>query len=51
MRELFFCQTLISKTASWVELFSFSHEDMSWDEVEKSSLLQLSPSFLSLIYT
>jgi len=30
--------------------FFFSHEDMSWDEAEKSSLLQLSPPFLSLIY-
>jgi len=49
--ELFFCQTLISKTASWVKLFFFSsHKEMSWDEAKKSSLLQLSPSFLSLNY-
>jgi hypothetical protein len=43
----FFCQTLISKTASWVKLFFSSHKDMSWDEAENSSLSQLSPSFLS----
>ena len=47
----FFCQTLVSKTASWMKLFLFfSPKDMSWDEAEKSSLLQLSLSFLSLIY-
>jgi len=35
----FFCQTLISKIASWMKLFFFSsHKDISWDEVEKSSL-------------
>jgi hypothetical protein len=44
----FICQTLISKIASRVKLFiSSSHEDMSWDEAEKSSLSQLSPLFLS----
>ena len=33
----FFCQTLISKTASWMKLFFLpSHKDISCDEVEKS---------------
>ena len=42
----FFCQTLISKTASWVKLFfPFSHKDISWMKLEKSSLLQLLPHF------
>ena len=36
----FFCQTLISKTASWVKLFFLSsHKDISWMKLEKSSLL------------
>jgi hypothetical protein len=49
LHELFFCQTLISKTASWVKLFFFSsHKDMSWDEAKKNSLLQLSPPHFSL---
>jgi len=35
----FFYQTLISKTVSWVKvLFFSSHKELSWDEVEKSSL-------------
>ena len=47
----FFCQTLIFKTTSLMKLFfSSSHKDISWNEAEKSSLLQLSPSFLSLNY-
>ena len=42
----FFCQTLISKTASWVKLFFYSfHKDISWMKLEKSSLLQLLPHF------
>ena len=42
----FFCQTLISKTASWVKLFfPSSHKDISWMKLEKSSLLQLLPHF------
>jgi hypothetical protein len=45
----FFCQTLVSKTASWAkQFFLSSHKDISWDETEKSSLLQ--SSFLSLNY-
>jgi len=44
--ELFFCQTLISKTALWMKLFfSSSHKDISWMKLEKSSLLQLLPHF------
>jgi len=44
----FFYQTLISKTVSWPKLFFFfSRKDM-WDEVEKSSLLQLSLPHFSL---
>ena len=32
---VFFCQTLIFKTASWVKLFfPSSHKDISWDETE-----------------
>jgi len=47
----FFAKHLFLKTASWVKLFFFSsHKDISWDEAEKSSLLQLSPLFLSFIY-
>jgi len=34
-----------------VKLFFFlSHKEMKWDEAEKSSLFQLSPSFLSAIH-
>jgi len=44
--HVFFCQTLISKTTLWVKLFSppLTKTYISWDEVEKSSLLQLSLS-------
>ena len=32
----FFCQTLISKTTLWMNLFLFSsHKEMSWDELKK----------------
>jgi len=42
----FFCQTLISKTASWVKLFFHSsHKNISWMKLEKNSLLQLLPHF------
>ena len=49
---VFFCQTLISKIASWVKLFfSSSHKYISWMKLEKSSLLQLLPHFsLSTMY-
>jgi len=48
---VFFCQTLISKTASWVKLFfPSSHKDISWIKLEKSSLLQLLLISLSLNY-
>jgi len=49
IRPTFFYQTLISKIVLWVKLAFFSsHKDMSYDEAEKSSLLQLSPTFISL---
>jgi len=49
--SFFFCRTFICKTALLVKLFFFSsHKDMSWDEAEKSNLLQLSLQFISLIY-
>jgi len=40
----FFCQTLISKTASLVKLF-FPSQKHKLDEAENSSLLQLLPHF------
>jgi len=42
----FFCQTLISKTVSWMKLFFFfSHKDMSWDEAKKVAYCSSLPHF------
>jgi len=47
--ELFFFQTLIFKTASWMKLFFFSsYKDISWDEAEKKVAYYSSLSLISL---